>query len=67
MWGVILRYHGNYKSARHKFLKALKLDPENDTAKEELLIIDKIIELDSQIPLDEVPAFRRTISKNSPN
>lgn len=64
MWGVILRYHGNYRSSRHKFLKALKLDKENETAKEELQIIDKIIELDNQIPLDEVPAFRRTIAKN---
>jgi Tfp pilus assembly protein PilF len=29
IWGVILKYHGSYKSARHKFLKALKLDPNN--------------------------------------
>jgi cytochrome c-type biogenesis protein CcmH/NrfG len=33
MWGVILRYHGNYKSARHKFLKALRINAENETAR----------------------------------
>jgi len=32
IWGLILRHHGNYRSARHKFLKALKVDPENQTA-----------------------------------
>lgn len=33
VWGLILRYHGNYKSSRHKFLKALKTDKNNETAK----------------------------------
>ena len=46
IWGVILRYHGNYQSARHKFLKALKIDKDNETARQELENIDKIIELD---------------------
>jgi cytochrome c-type biogenesis protein CcmH/NrfG len=32
IWGVILRYHGNYKSAKHKFKKALKLAEDNKTA-----------------------------------
>ena len=54
VWGIILRYHGNYKSSRHKFQKALKLDPQNQTAMQELHIINKIIELDSQIPLETV-------------
>lgn len=33
-------------SARHKFKKALKIDKENETAKEELSIVERIIELD---------------------
>lgn len=60
VWGLILRYNGNYKSARHKFVKALKVDPNNETAKHELAIIDRVIQLDSEIPLEQVPA---TISK----
>jgi cytochrome c-type biogenesis protein CcmH/NrfG len=55
IWGLILRYHGNYKSARHKFLKAIKVDPENITAKQELQMVDRIIQLDSEIPIDAVP------------
>jgi len=47
IWGLVLRTVGNYVSARHKFLKALKYDPENETAKEELAIVERIIELDS--------------------
>jgi len=47
IWGVILRYHCSYKSARHKFLKALKLDPKSETAKQELTSIDRIIDLDN--------------------
>ena len=47
VWGLILRYHGNYKSARHKFVKALKIDSENETAVYELKVIDRIIQLDS--------------------
>jgi Tfp pilus assembly protein PilF len=39
IWGLILRTVGNYKSAEHKFLKALKIDKENETAKQELLIV----------------------------
>ena len=59
IWGVILRYHGNYRSARHKFLKAQKLDASNQTAEQELEIIDRIIKLDSMIPLDAVPSLRK--------
>lgn len=46
IWGLILRTVGNYISARHKFKKALKLDRQNETAAEELTIVERIIELD---------------------
>ena len=46
VWGLIMRTVGNYQSARQKFLKALKLDKNNETAQFELDIVDKIIELD---------------------
>ncbi len=36
-------------------MKAIKCDPQNATAKQELAMIDRIIELDSKIPLDAVP------------
>ncbi len=61
IWGLILRYHGNYRSAKHKFLKAIKCDPTNHTAKQELAMVEKIIELDSKIPMDAVPTNTRTI------
>lgn len=61
IWGLILRTVGNYASARHKFKKALKIDKDNETAKLELLTVEKIIELDSQIPLDAVPSIRKSI------
>jgi Tfp pilus assembly protein PilF len=32
IWGLILRHHGNYMSARHKFQKALRVDSGNTTA-----------------------------------
>lgn len=57
IWGLILRYNGNYKSARHKFLKALKVDTNSDTARQELAIIDRIIQLDAEIPMDAIPSL----------
>ncbi|CDW78380.1 tpr repeat [Stylonychia lemnae] len=63
IWGLILRTVGNYVSAKHKFKKALKLDKENETAKEELSIVDRIIELDKQIPLEAVPSLKRNNPK----
>lgn len=36
VWGLIMRTVGNYKSSVHKFNEALKLDPGNETAKQEL-------------------------------
>ena len=41
---------GNYKSALHKFTKALKIDKENETAKQEL---------DERIPLESVPSLKK--------
>lgn len=53
---------GNYWSAQHKFQKALKLDPINETAQFELDIVERIIELDQQIPLDSVPSIRKNMN-----
>lgn len=39
VWGLIMRTVGNYQSAKHKFVKALKLDPNNETAAIELDIV----------------------------
>ena len=33
IWGLILRYNANYKSSRHKYIKALKIEPGNETAR----------------------------------
>lgn len=57
-WGLIMRKVGNYKIAQHKFKKALKLDPDNETAKYELELLERIIELDSQITLDQMANFK---------
>jgi len=59
VWGLILRTVGNYKSAKHKFQKALKLDSDNETARFEMDIVDRIIKLDEQISLDDVPSMKR--------
>jgi len=52
VWGLVMRTVGSYQSAKHKFTIALKLDPENETAKYEMELLTKIIELDSQISLE---------------
>ena len=39
VWGLILRNAGKYKSAKHKFEKALKLSPTNETARQELTLV----------------------------
>jgi tetratricopeptide (TPR) repeat protein len=52
VWGLIMRTCGNYWSAQHKFQKALKLDPNNETAQFELDTVERMIELDQQIPID---------------
>ena len=64
IWGVILRYHGNYRSSKHKFLKALKYDKDNETAKQELQAIERIMVLDNQIPLESVPSIKRVTTKS---
>lgn len=46
-WGLIMLKVGNYKISKHKFIKALKLDPENEVAKKELELLENIMELDS--------------------
>ncbi len=65
VWGLIMRTVGNYVSARQKFIKALKIDKDNDTAKIELEIVEKIIELDHKIPLEAVPSLKRKPAKDS--
>ena len=39
VWGLILRNAGKYKSAKHKFEKAIKLQPSNETARQELTLV----------------------------
>ena len=49
VWGIILKTVGQYEPARHKFKEALKLNPKNDTAKHELILLKKIIAINNQI------------------
>ena len=67
VWGLIMRTVGNYQSAKHKFQKAIKYDPHNETAIFELEIVNKIIELDSQIPIDAVPSIKPQSAKPGQN
>ena len=46
-WGLILRVFGNYKSAMHKFKQALALEPRNQTALDEIDLLERIMILDS--------------------
>jgi hypothetical protein len=41
-----MRTVGNYVSAKHKFERALKHDPENETAIFELEILDAVMKMD---------------------
>lgn len=59
VWGLIMRTVGNYVSAKHKFERALKLDPENDTAKFEMQILTAVMNMDELISLDQVPEICR--------
>jgi len=52
VWGLILRTAGKYKSAEHKFRKALEMDPANETAKYELAIVKSLIHYDKILPTD---------------
>ena len=59
VWGLILRTVGSYAAAKHKFQQSLRLDPMNEAALFEMNMLERILELDSQISLDQVPAMRR--------
>ena len=52
VWGLILRSAGKYKSAKHKFEKAIKLDSMHETAKQELLLVENLIHFDNLLPTD---------------
>lgn len=52
VWGLILRSAGKYKSAKHKFEKALKMDPKNETAKQELSLVKNLMHFDELLPTD---------------
>ena len=54
VWGIILETVGKYDSAKHKFEKALKYDKTSFTAMFELVKLMKVVELDSQIPMNRV-------------
>ena len=57
VWGLIMRTVGNYPSAKHKFERALKLDPNNEAAALELEILLIMMSMDEKIPQDHVPAI----------
>ena len=52
VWGLILRSAGKYKSAKHKFQKALKIDSDHETAKQELTLVENLIHFDTLLPTD---------------
>ena len=52
VWGLILRTAGKYRSAQHKFERALKLEPENQTAQFEMELVSKMIYFDKILPMD---------------
>ena len=54
VWGLILRSAGKYKSAKHKFEKALKLNPKNETAKQELDLVNNLMHFDDMLPTDSL-------------
>eukprot|EP00347_Sterkiella_histriomuscorum_P007456 403348846 len=64
IWGLILRTVGNYASAKHKFKRALKYDKSNQTALEELKMLEKIIEIDKTLPLEQVPSVSKRANTN---
>ena len=54
-----MRTAGKYKSARHKFEKALKIDKDNKTAKYELKIVENLIYFDKMLPTDATLRMRQ--------
>lgn len=67
IWGLVMRTVGSYKSALHKFQQALAIDPNNQTAKYELEILQRIMALDSQISLEQVAGLKRLRPNFGPN
>ena len=59
VWGLIMRTIGNYESAKHKFERALKLEPDNQCALFEYKMLMAIMNIDEQISLDQVPEICR--------
>lgn len=47
VWGLILRTAGKYRSAQHKYERALKLDPKNSTALYEMDLVTQMIHFDN--------------------
>ena len=52
VWGLILRTAGKLESALHKFQKAVKLDPKNLAARQELELVQSLIYFDNLLPTD---------------
>ena len=59
VWGLIMRTVGNYKSALHKFKEAINLDPDSKAAKYELEMLHRIIQLDNEIPLEDIQNLKK--------
>lgn len=52
VWGLILRTAGKLESARHKFKKAIKIDPKNLAARQELDLVESLMYFDNMLPTD---------------
>ena len=59
VWGLIMRTVGNYESAKHKFDRALMLEPSNESALFEHNVLRAIMNIDKQIDLEQVPEICR--------
>jgi len=47
-----MRTVGNYPSAKHKFERALKIEPNHEAAQLELDILVIMMKMDERIPMD---------------
>jgi tetratricopeptide (TPR) repeat protein len=61
VWGLILRTAGKFQSAKHKFEKALRLDPNNLAAQHELELVDSLIYFDKTLPTDATLKIDQTL------
>ena len=52
VWGLILRTAGKLESALHKFEKAVKLDPKNLAARQELDLVQSLMHFDKLLPTE---------------